>query len=440
MKIIDFSPSTAPSLDEQRDALQKGLGRAMRWAEAGCLADGPLLDACLTDQRYDMQVEDSRTEWLWRMIEIVDAKDRFRVPILHALYELAEERSAYQLCELGCHYAQTGDEAFRTRLYEIVESRPFADCPLLGESELLRLDGHEALVFAARLRGEELVARDWDWHDGSFVDEAVEILGESEVLNRLSDSDDKRLHRFRDLWDRDVQKREQRTQPTHKERMRSISVSDILSEASKKKPSLAFFRGWGMHAADSDLQTVLDTLWVSVEPAELVCLLRVFSNRALPEFDPRLIELCDHDDEEVRRWAFNALEKNTDPAIHHFALHRLQHGDHQAIGLFVKNYEQSDEQTILNCIELPSDQFDLHSILFDVIKVLENNDEADASQLGVVAYASTPCETCRLYAARWLHQHHFAPDWLIEECRFDSVDDCRKLGEDTNSTAEEQET
>lgn len=198
MKFIDFSPSTSPSLAEERDALQKGLGRAVQWAKTGCLADQPLLDACLTDQRYDMQVEESRTEWLWRMIEMLNAKDRFRVSILHALYELAEERSAYQLCELAYHYAQIGDDAFRTRLYDIVESRPFVDCQMLGESELLRLDEHEALVFAARLRGEQLAKRDWDWHDGSFVGEAIEILGESDVRNRLNKTDDKAIRRFRD--------------------------------------------------------------------------------------------------------------------------------------------------------------------------------------------------------------------------------------------------
>lgn len=62
MKFIDFSPSASPALAEQRDALQKGLGRAVQWARIGCLADAPLLGACLTDQRYDMQFEDSRTK------------------------------------------------------------------------------------------------------------------------------------------------------------------------------------------------------------------------------------------------------------------------------------------------------------------------------------------------------------------------------------------
>jgi hypothetical protein len=83
VKFGDYSPPSSPSLDQQRDALQKGLGRAMQWALNGCLDDEPLMEACLGDQRFDMQVEDSRGNWLWRMIQAVGATARFRVPILH---------------------------------------------------------------------------------------------------------------------------------------------------------------------------------------------------------------------------------------------------------------------------------------------------------------------------------------------------------------------
>ena len=88
------------------------------------LDDEPLLVACLKDQRYDTQIEESRAEWLWEMVCAVDAVDRFRVPILHALYELSDERGAHQLCELAKHYGEAGDDTFRKRLYEIVEQKP----------------------------------------------------------------------------------------------------------------------------------------------------------------------------------------------------------------------------------------------------------------------------------------------------------------------------
>jgi len=70
LQFLDFSPSTVPSLDQQRDALQKGLGRAVQWATAGMLAAEPLLDACLHDQRFDRQCEDNRGQWLWKLISL----------------------------------------------------------------------------------------------------------------------------------------------------------------------------------------------------------------------------------------------------------------------------------------------------------------------------------------------------------------------------------
>src|SRR5262249_54560739 len=157
----------------------------------------------------------------------------------------------------------------------------------------------------------------------------------------------------------------------------------------------------------------------------LTNLLRVFSARALPEFDARFIELCRHTDQEVRRRAFVALEQNAHPLIREFALAELWRGlrDGSAVGLFIKNYRQGDEQRILEGMDFPDDACELHSLLMDVIKVVEKNPEADCSRLGVISYASTPCENCRFHAARLLLKHQVAPNWLKEECRYDSAED-----------------
>ena len=153
MGLADFSPPPTPSLDQQRDALKKGLGRATEWASRRLLDDEPLLEACLQDGRYDTQIENERGDWLWKMVQAVDAVDRFRVPILHALYDLADDRSADQLCELARCYAEAGDETFRKRLYEIVEQKPIADNRCLGEGDIIKLDGESAFLFASRTRG-----------------------------------------------------------------------------------------------------------------------------------------------------------------------------------------------------------------------------------------------------------------------------------------------
>jgi hypothetical protein len=429
VKFEDFSPPSSPSLDQQRDALQKGLGRAMQWALNERLADEPLLAACLLDGRFDVQVEGSRGDWLWRMIHAVGATERFRAPILHALYELSDERSAKQLCELACHYAKLGDESFRSRLYEIVEQKPISDSPWIGEADIVDLDGEEAFLFSARVRGERLATIEWEWDDGSLADEIVEQFGEERTVSLLSASTDAGIKRFYENWREQVDGRSARTQ-SHRDRMRSYLVDDII-EAASGQDQCFWFRGWGMHADESGLKSIVAALWAADEPNVISRLLRVFSNRSLPEFDPRMIELCQHNDKDVQRWAFNALAKNSHAAIRSFAIQQLAiEATGPAISLFTKNFENGDEERILEAMSLPEDPCQLHWLLMDVIKVLETNLEADCSKLAVITYGSTPCQNCRFDAARLLHKQKVTPVWLVEECRFDAEELSRQLFEE----------
>jgi hypothetical protein len=387
------------------------------------------LAACVHDQRFDGQVEGPRGAWLWQLIEVVGARERFRVPILHALYDLADDRSASQLCELALRYAQVADDTFRSRLYEIVERKPVADSPWLGEEEIITLDGETAFLVAARVRGQSLAGREWDWDDRSLSDFALKQFGQEPVRRLLESSSDEAVKRFRDAWQNDKQMQGgPRQQPSHRDRMAATTVEAVL-RATERDDKCFWLRGWGIHADEPALRMVLQHLWSVSEPTVLAKLLRVFSARALPVFDPRLIELCRHGDREVRRRALVALGENTDPLIREYALNELRNGveDGAVVALFINNYEWGDEQRILEAMEFPDDECELHWLLMDAVKVLEKHPVADCSRLAVIAYASTPCETCRFYAARLLLNQWVAPEWLKDECRHDSCDDCRAL-------------
>lgn len=430
MILGDYSPPTSPALADQRDALRKGLGRAIQWALTRRLDEGPLLEACLQDLRFDTQLEDSRGDWLWPMIRAVGAANRFRVPILHALYELSDERSANQLCELARHYADGGDDTFRARLYEIVEQKPIADSPWLGEEEIVQLDGENGFLFAARIRGGQLASREWEWDDEMLVQDAVERFGEQRVNDLLDGTSDGALASFRAGWRRHEKEDALRDPPSsYRGKMRAITISEILSAAEADEPRFLLFRGWGMHADDVDLATIFRHLRAAREPAVIARLLQVFSKRAVPLVDERLIQLCRHDDEEVRRRAIGALEQVEHPLVREFALVELEDGVRAAavVGLFARNYWPGDERRILESIEIPDDECERHGLLMDVIEVFKANPDADCSRLGVLVYALTPCENCRHGAARLLVDRRVAPEWLMEECRYDSGERCRTL-------------
>lgn len=401
----------------------------MQWAVAGKLDDESLLLACRQDLRHDQLVEDSRGAWLWQLVRAVDGQERLRGPLLEELRALRDERSAYQLCELAYFYAERGEDDFRKRLYEIVEQNDDQESRL-GEDEILRLDGKDAFVFTARVRGKRLDHRGWDWDDDSFINNAVEQLGEDEVSRLLERTDDRFVKRFQAGW-LAAEKTTPEAEPrrSHIIRMKAISVGDIIAAAESESPSFGRFRYWGMQACDADLKTILNALWAAQGPQVIRSYLRVFSNRALPTFDPRLIELCSHADEQVRHSALRALQMNSHRLVREFALANIVKGLRGGGfgGLLIRNYAPGDETLILDALELPDDVNELHWLLYDVNGVLKNNDSADPSKLGLIIYAHTPCEHCRFYAARALHSHKIAPEWMPAECRFDSDEECRKL-------------
>ncbi len=425
----DYSPSKEPTVDQQHDALRKGLGRAVLWSRSGRLDRDLLLDACLRDLRYDRQIEEPRGHWLWEMIESRRVQDFFRVPLLRALENLTDERSAHQLCVLAQHYAATGDNAFRDRLYEIVEQRPNEQLELLGEDELLALDGETAFRFIARVRGRRLATREWSWADTRFVEQGIEKFGRERVDQLFDEWTAKAVRRFRDGW-RQHQQSESIAKPrqSYEQRLASITVEEIFRTAETTLYG-ANIRGWGKQASEVELNRVLERLWSEHDPKTLANLLSAFQARALPVFDSRLIELCRHDDSRVRERALSALEPNAHPEVRAFALSELRRGlrDGRVVSLLNRNYQPGDEERILNAVELPIDVSDRHWLMLQVVEFLDMNPTANCSKLGVISYALNPCGHCRYSAVRLLVDRRAAPEWMADECRSDSYPAIRSL-------------
>jgi hypothetical protein len=428
MEFLDFSPPALPSLAQQRDALRKGLGRAMQWAKAGCLADEVLLDACLHDKRFDTHLESIRGEWLKNIIKAAGAVGRFRNAVLQTLRSVPVERDAYQLCQLALHYAEAGDDEFGRCLYDIVAQRPIPACPWIGENEIFELGGKEAFGFIAHLRGTDLENRQWEWDDDAIVDRAIEKFGEGTVANFLGSSADPAIKRFESHW-RQSRSSPQESLPSRAARVRSIPVAEIVSAAESDFAGISTLRIWGVCADDGELETVLECLWAAQDPKVIRNLLEIFWNRPPPRFDPRFVALCRSSDGDVQLAALNALARIAHPQVREFALTELENPtlEESVVMLFVKNFMQGDEQRLLDFVDLPKNTVKRHFVIFDLLDVLEENPDADASQLGVIAYYQTPSEISRFRAVNVLVGRSAAPGWLREECRDDSGEDCRAL-------------
>jgi hypothetical protein len=424
------SSSSEPNEDVFSDALRKGLGRAFLWTQSGKAKFEVLLDACLNDYRFDRQVEDSRGDWLWQLVEVGGLTTRFEEPLLEALDNIEASDAASQICQLARHYAASGKELFLSRLYHIVENRPVEDIAWLGEEELIELEGNAGFLSAVKRHGMELNARSWEWFDGLLGNLGIERLGEEAVMNLLDSAGtaDGEVRRYAEGWreERTVKADVKRT--SYKDRVGTDNADKVIAAAESTESTAFRFRGWGRLASMADLEKVFRRLLETENVESLRRYLQVFATRPWPQFEPRMIELCEHPDANIRRRAATAVANNRHPEVRAFALSKLKEPHFQdAIELLARNYEPGDEAVVLNALTLPTDDNQLHWTLMSLRTLLEDNSGANCLQAVELIYEQTPCSSCRCSAVTLLQDREGLPGPLQSECKYDVEADTRLL-------------
>ncbi|HIG29438.1 MAG TPA: hypothetical protein EYQ50_17250 [Verrucomicrobiales bacterium] len=423
--------SENPSSAEINHALRKGFGRAYHWAKAGNIPTETLLNACLSDYHFNWQLEESRGDWLWQLISAASLIEHLTEPVLEAIENIREPIVGHQLCEIARHYVLAGDERFRLQLQRIVKEKPVMDAQWLGEQELIRLEDSDGFLTAVIRHGADLESREWDWFDATLTGKGIEWLGRDctiELLNSHAVTDD-RVRRFNDLWLKEQQQGEDTKRVPYRERYGNFTLEEIITAAESSEKKEVRFQVWGRGATDTDLSTVYDRLLTTSHVETLQRYLRVFETIPWPRYDARLLQLCLHDDKLVRHRAAVAIANNHDPEVRRFALEHLETPKYQehSIRLLGRNYEQGDENRILDVIELPDDEDHLHEKLMRLMGLVKRNKTADLKAVGKLIYERTPCSFCRNSIVELLDERIGLPEAIRTECRFDVEADTRKL-------------
>ncbi len=417
-----------PTVEVQRDALSKGLGRALKWARDGKLDEEVLLDACLENLVFDIQVDDTRGDWLWNAIVTCGLTERFRKPILKALDTLSNFRDSIQLCEIAVKYAQTGDTEFRNVLRRIAIRQPLGlETPSDAEDAVLEFDGQEGFLKLASVYGKRSM-HIWEWHAIRLIESAEERFGEEAVRAAISKSRHSDIVRFRRKLKRVNSSRLNRRVRRPYE---SFSADEVIEQSKKTRGGFLLQKQWGKKASDQDLQAVARATMAEQDPKVLARLLKVFISRDWPEDVEYLAGFCNHADRRVNEIAWLAANRISHPAVRALAIEGAKAGfpAPRAIGAFASNYVAGDENTILDAIALSEFETVNHALFQESLDVLKFNAVTDPTRLALAAYRYSPCSYCRSHAVDRLVERNLAPAWLLEECRDDANGLCRKAVE-----------
>lgn len=388
--------------------MKLGHGRALLHVREFGLDDyrAEFIEACISNQVYDTQCEDSRTQWLGEFFEgspawLID-------PLVRAYSTVDDQRSLFQMAELLGLLGRRGCERAKRALYDGFR---YLEWGFLGDEELLSLDGTDGLLWIlSQVRDLEDVQ---EHHLDSMFYHYDELFGEGEGVKYLDPHSPPAQPLKGSSSSR--QPRQGREKP------RRASAEEFVEAARVGQVPIGYCRSWSIRASTEELAIVAEAVKNEDNPEPLERLLRCFMDTGLPEYWPGLLDLCEHEVHDVRWVTYWVLRHHRHPDVRALAIRRLEENRtvEGEFKLFQSNFEKGDAKRILaSARRFPEvEEYIFHWALDDILDVAIANPIRETLSLLIYGYEKTPCTNCRLTAVEEMSKRGDLPGWIVEECR-----------------------
>lgn len=415
------------NLVEFNQWLQKGIGRAvlhLRTHDPAPYREA-VLYACTHDLTYDAQCEGDREIYLLDLIDCIADCDFFRNGLLDALTTAPKDREKFDLgqtIELARNFAEKGDDEMKQAMYHAVADVGFEQEPIYYE-DLIKLDGLPALVIAAE-NSLSTLREDNLWQVDSLVT-ALQVRDGVEAANSAIRRAERESPRLAQMLERS-RLYESRLEPRkNQKRLDYEALKKMIAE----KPGAMLYPGWGRTATAEELDSAASDLILEKDDSRLLAYLRIFWFQRFTGPIARLLELAESNNVRLARFSVKVLSQLTNPAIRDLGLRLLDSPGRQGDGveLLVNNYKPWDFQLTETRIAEPMQVDDLHSVEIGVRHMASAHHPREAERSLLLLYENGPCSLCRCELVGELIALGCLPNWMREECRYDSYIETRKL-------------
>lgn len=416
--------------DEFAHGLRLGLGRVIVWLRAHPSSEfrDLILHACTHNLAFDRQVDGSREDYLFDLVQASSEPDYYYGRLMEALLGPNDE-ALYpeQMFRLLRLWAAHGHPTARRDMYSAFETGCIVGDDA-GADAIITLDHADGLIFVAEWLGK--LKRDYilDYYGDARVLDYAKDIGLAAPLEILWQAT--HAHPAIGVFLERVANYELHEERTQKGPTRdpvTVSYTELREAldniATKRLPVPA--KAWGEFASEADLRHVAQDLLTESHPERLRRMLQVFWKRAYPLGPEPLIALMQHPAERVPVIALGALEAMPPhPAVRALALRLLAGSDQmaaRAVGVLEHQFQPGDHALVEALKDRLTDPEAWHSYNFDAVDFyVAHPDPAGEARVMLALYEHNPCNNCRKKMVDRLIALNALPDWMAAECRLDA--------------------
>jgi hypothetical protein len=425
------------NLQQFRESLHLGLGRALIYARDHNMREyrDVILDACLHCYSHDAQIEGTRADYMYELVELLPDRTYYCNTVLNSLATAGDDRDAVQRFRFAACMSMDGDEHAKRAM-----RHSYNPGPRYGESigvNFLDNDGIQGLLFVAEKMGAVLLAKPGESDIGWIISRSTEAFGAEATWDALRDAGraNPNIEAYRQACE--TSQAAWRTNDPIREETPAMSYAELLDRVPVNKPYLLW--KWGEQASDQELESAARGLIAARDLKEQLRHVRIFTRRRYPLKPATLITLAEVEEERVGFWAVRALAHVADPAVRQLAF-RLVNSDvesrGEAIALLNKNFEPGDHDIVLGWFEAEQDRETRHSFGMDLREFWKQHpDDRTEVRMQRSMYGKAPCSHCREIAVKRLIELDALTKSMRAECAYDANSDIRELVGATGSVS-----
>ncbi|MCJ1887196.1 hypothetical protein LNN38_20205 [Pseudomonas sp. LA21] len=408
-------------------ALRTGHGRAIQQIEnhGSRGLEDTIVEACITCLSYDPQCEAARAPWLSSIVD----RANLSAEVIQAIGAIEQEPSSEnqrdfdQRSAILKELAASGSDDARRLLYFSLARVP-GTASVIGDHDIVALDGVDGLVYVARQLGRWLQDDPDFWVDDSLCtlfDGEIGLAGLEEAAAVDSDVAS---------YLAEVRKaRERFSGPSSRFDPTAYTAADIVAHVKERsRDQCHWFRQWGAQAADDQLEIVFAALLAAKDPEHAKRLFRCFAKAGVPRFDSRLLQWIYHPDVDIQRIAIKALTPVTHKELRQAAKRLIADGDMaNGIALLVNNFIEGDLTMCAGQLVRFENADETHNLVGHLLDLCEAHPGFEALDCLIYVYEFSPCSTCRRQAVKALVSMNSTPSWVLEEAAFDADPETREF-------------
>lgn len=417
---------------EYKYYLDRGLGRAVTYLqEHPQLAHKyfhAILYACTHNTAYDPQCENSRERYLYEIINLSNNRGLLEQKIIETLSKTKKFNwDTIQMISLVKIFAEDGNSCARQVIYDkFLESLQGNE--YVGSTEIMELDKEKGFIFLVNAIGERIISDQDYWEDDWLLNCAYEQFGEEETERLLIKEANSKpaikaflavVNSYKESANNEIGKSKGiESYLEIKEKIAGYKANDYLYKFSR----------WGKTAGQEDLECAARDFLKENDELRLIPYLAVFYQRNFPFELNKIIEIAKSPNERLATAAFRVLKRYEDVSIHDLAVELIIKGDPNpdVLELFENNYLDTDIEYLEKVFFNNYNDFDYHGIGLLLIHIFEKHKTTKCQKLMIELYKNGKCSSCRGWVVDILIDNNILPDWMAQECLYDSNFDIRQ--------------